>query len=167
MATRSPLPSSTWRSRQLYAALMVPPTNHFANGGSSQSRTRSHFWSQSSRSACSAQNASRSAAACSYASSWRLAFAARSAGGSNRRSSRDRFDRVSSLKGLLLGVTTYQDNIYRTGLPGGCPPTTPRQRFGVLVRDRLLGSGTRERPDLELGVALRGLRLVARDRPEP
>ena len=56
-------PASTCRSTQLYAALSVPPTNHFANGGSSQSRTWSHFWSQSSRSACSAQNASRSASA--------------------------------------------------------------------------------------------------------
>ena len=38
MATRSPLPASTCRSTQLYATLSLPPTNHFANGGSDQSR---------------------------------------------------------------------------------------------------------------------------------
>src|SRR3954449_12095029 len=38
-ATRSPLPASTWRSRQLYATLSLPPTNHFANGGLDQSST--------------------------------------------------------------------------------------------------------------------------------
>ena len=37
MATRSPLPASTWRSTQLWATLSCPPTNHFANGASSQS----------------------------------------------------------------------------------------------------------------------------------
>ncbi len=62
-AILSPLPASTWRSTQLYAALSLPPTYHLANGGLSQSTTRSHFVSQSSRSAASAQNASRSEAA--------------------------------------------------------------------------------------------------------
>ena len=62
-ATLSPLPASTWRSTQLTEALMVPPTNHLANGGFDQSRTWSHFWPQSSRSAASAQNASRSESA--------------------------------------------------------------------------------------------------------
>ena len=33
MATRSPLPASTCRSRQLYATLSSPSANHFANGG--------------------------------------------------------------------------------------------------------------------------------------
>ena len=53
---------------------MVPPTNHLANGGFDQSRTWSHFRPQSSRSAASAQNASRSASARAYASSVTLAF---------------------------------------------------------------------------------------------
>ena len=56
-ATLSPAPFSTCRSTQLYAALILPPTNHLAKGGSSQSRTVSHFVSQSSRSACFSQNA--------------------------------------------------------------------------------------------------------------
>src|SRR5918994_2492425 len=102
-ATLSPLPASTWRSTQFTAALIVPPTNHLANGGSDQSRTWSHFRPQSSRSAASAQNASRSASARAYASSVTLAFAASSAGGSKRRSSCIRFDRVCSDKALSSG----------------------------------------------------------------
>ena len=90
-------PASTCRSTQLYAALSLPPTNHLANGGLFQSRTRSHFWSQSSRSACSAQNASRSASARSYVSAFTLALAASSAGGSKRRVLVLRLERVSSL----------------------------------------------------------------------
>ena len=58
-ATWSPCPASTCRSTQLTATLSLPPTNHFANGAS-HSRTVSHFWAQVSRSACSAQNPSRS-----------------------------------------------------------------------------------------------------------
>src|SRR5919107_448345 len=105
IATLSPLPASTWRSTQLTEALRVPPTNHLANGGLDQSRTWSHFWPQSSRSAASAQKLSRSESARAYASSLTLALAARSAGGSKRRSSRDRLDSVwsdnalSSIKG--------------------------------------------------------------------
>src|SRR6478736_4739522 len=102
-ATLSPLPASTWRSTQLTEALMVPPTNHLAKGGSVQSRTWSHFRPQSSRSAASAQNASRSASARAYASSLTLAAAAISAGGSKRRSSCIRFDRVCSDKALSSG----------------------------------------------------------------
>src|SRR3954453_23672562 len=96
-ATLSPRPASTCRSTQLYAALSLPPTNHFANGGWSQSRTRSHFWSQLSRSAASAQNASRSWLARSYASSLRFASSAIAACGSKRRSSFNRFERASSV----------------------------------------------------------------------
>ena len=55
-ATLSPLPAATCRSTQLTATLSSPPTNHFANGGC-QSSTSPHFVDQSSRSACSSQNA--------------------------------------------------------------------------------------------------------------
>ena len=57
-ATRSPLPASTWRSTQLWATLSLPPTNHFAFGGSDQSSTWSHFRSQSRASACCSQKPS-------------------------------------------------------------------------------------------------------------
>ena len=60
-ATLSPRPAATWRSTQLTEALMVAPVNHFAKGGLDQSRTWSQGCPQSSRSAASAQNASRSA----------------------------------------------------------------------------------------------------------
>ena len=59
-ATLSPPPASTWRSRQLYEALSMPPSNHVTHGGF-QSITVSQRRYQESRSACSAQNASRSA----------------------------------------------------------------------------------------------------------
>ena len=63
MATLSPRPAATWRSRQLALTLRVPPTNHLANG-SSHSRVVWKSVSQVMRSrACSAQNASGSASA--------------------------------------------------------------------------------------------------------
>src|SRR6478672_11122512 len=65
MATRSPLPASTWRSRQLYATLSLPPTNHLANGRS-HSRIVCHSLVQSSASACAAQNPCQSRSASSY-----------------------------------------------------------------------------------------------------
>ena len=64
-ATRSPLPSSTWRSTQFSATLSLPPTNHFANGGSDQSRTWSYSSCHFSALACSAQKASKSLSASS------------------------------------------------------------------------------------------------------
>src|SRR4029077_10691972 len=80
IATRPPLPASTWRSTQLYATLSFPPTNHLANGASDQSNTSSNGVSQDSRLACFAQNASRSASASRY-SSGAVACAANSADG--------------------------------------------------------------------------------------
>src|SRR3954454_17144493 len=103
IAIRSPLPASTCRSTQLYAALILPPTNHFANGGLSQSSTVSHLVSQDSRSAAFSQNASRSASASSYAAAVTLAFSASSFGGSKRRSSCDRLPSVSSLTFSPIG----------------------------------------------------------------
>src|SRR5437879_1686861 len=50
------------RSRQLYATLVLPPTNHFANGRS-HSRTLFHLSNQCSSAAVSAQNRSGSSAA--------------------------------------------------------------------------------------------------------
>src|SRR5947208_14755896 len=101
MAALLPRPASTWRSRQLYATLSCPPTNHFANGGLDQSSTWSHSFAQDSRLACSAQKASRSARAVSYASALTLAFAARSGGGGNCRVSLSRFARVSLMAVVL------------------------------------------------------------------
>src|SRR4030095_5734564 len=48
-----------WRSRQLYEMLVLPPTNHWANGGFHCS-TRFHFLNQCSSSARLAQNFSGS-----------------------------------------------------------------------------------------------------------
>src|SRR5687768_15488359 len=83
IATWSPWPDSTCRSTQLYATLSLPPTNHLANGASDQSRTWVHLVSQCSRSACFAQNASRSAFASSYSSGCAFACAANSSEGGN------------------------------------------------------------------------------------
>ena len=52
----------TWRSRQLYERLILPPTNHFAHG-QSHSSTLSHGLNQCSSRAMSAQKPSGSAAA--------------------------------------------------------------------------------------------------------
>src|SRR6478672_11820963 len=81
MATRSPLPASTWRSTQLYATLSLPPTNHLANGASDQSSTSVNGVSQVSRLACFAQNASRSSSASRYSSAVALALCTNSGGG--------------------------------------------------------------------------------------
>src|SRR6476659_1333367 len=78
MATRSPLPASTWRSTQLYATLSLPPTNHLANGASDQSSTSVNGVSQDNRLACFSQNASRSFSAASYSSAVALALRANS-----------------------------------------------------------------------------------------
>src|SRR6478735_638793 len=121
-ATLSPLPSSTCRSTQLYAALRVPPTNHLAKGGSSQSRTRSHFWSQERRSACFSQKASRSSAASSYQSVVTLACSTSSAGGSKRRSSWLRLARVS----LLTVLFPPWETLRRACPPEGCDPVGSR-----------------------------------------
>src|SRR5689334_15063036 len=58
------------RSRQLNERLSFPPTNHLANGGLDQSRTRSHFLNQSSSDARSAQNLSGSSSASLYIRSY-------------------------------------------------------------------------------------------------
>src|SRR3954453_21113391 len=97
MATRSPRPASTCRSTQLYATLRVPSLNHLANGGFDQSSVSEGSLAQVSRRACSAQKPSLSALACSYASAVTLAWAARSAGGANLRSSLSRLARLSLL----------------------------------------------------------------------
>src|SRR5919205_1835436 len=96
MATRSPRPFSTCRSRALYAALTSPPTNHFANGGFDQSSASSKSLLQDSSSrACLAQNAGRSAAASWYSSAFTTALAAKSSDGANLRFSCSRFSRAS------------------------------------------------------------------------
>src|SRR5262249_49188652 len=80
-----------WRSRQLYEALIFPPTNHFACG-SFHSTTRSQRLNQCSRSAWAAQKRSGSSCACCQRASYsaRLltcAFAEKSGGGGKVRCS--------------------------------------------------------------------------------
>src|ERR1700755_1560535 len=82
--------------------LSWPPTNHFANGGLDQSSTVSHGLLQDRRWAWASQNPSRSALASCYAAAVTLACAARSAGGSNLRSSRSRFASVSLISALQI-----------------------------------------------------------------
>ena len=57
-ATLSPRPASTWRSRQLYETLSVPPTNHLAKGRSHSSVVWKSSNQVSSSRAWRAQNAS-------------------------------------------------------------------------------------------------------------
>src|SRR3954465_15610886 len=110
MATWSPSPHVTCRSTQLYATFSLPPTDHFANGASLQSRTWSHLVSQCSRSACFAQKLSRSASASAYRSGPALAAAANSADGGNvllsvsRLSSAGPWPDCSVIVGDLLGT---------------------------------------------------------------
>src|SRR6476620_8876632 len=87
IATCSPCPAVTCRSTQFTATFNSPSANHFACGASDQSSTWVNGVAQVNRFACSAQNASGSAAARSYASAVRFAFAANSADGGNVRSS--------------------------------------------------------------------------------
>src|ERR1700682_5986251 len=137
MATRSPFPASTCRSTQLYATLSLPPTNHLANGASDQSSTSVNGVSHDNRSACSAQNASRSFSAASYNSAVALAFAAKSAGGG--------YDDGTSVcvSDMFVSVVTERcingGNSYLRG--GRLPPTTNhRQLVGrVLHRSPLQG----------------------------
>ena len=97
IATRSPLPASTWRSTQLWATLSSPPTNHLANGAPSQSRVRSKSVVHEMRlRACSAQKASWSSAARSYRSAVPLACAA-NAGSGAKSISCTWLDRLSSV----------------------------------------------------------------------
>src|SRR3954468_9376699 len=49
-ATRSPLPASTWRSRQLWETLSLPSRNHLKNGGSESSSASLGSSNQSSSS---------------------------------------------------------------------------------------------------------------------
>lgn len=120
MATRSPFPASTWRSTQLYATLSLPSLNHLANGGFDQSRVSVGSVAQVSRRACSAQKPSLSALACSYASAVTLAFAARSAGGANLRSSFSRLARLSLLTTSPFPRVSVvsQATAHQTGTPG-------------------------------------------------
>src|ERR1700678_2143863 len=80
---------ATWRSRQLYERLILPPRNHFAHGAF-HSSTLSHGLNQWSSRATSAQKPSGSAAAraqiLSYSSLlWMWAFLLNSAGGGKER----------------------------------------------------------------------------------
>ncbi len=86
MATRSPLPAATCRSRQFSATFSLPSPNQRANGGFDQSRVSVNGVCQCrSCRDCSAQNPSRSAVAASARSAEAIALAANSALGANRR----------------------------------------------------------------------------------
>ena len=104
---RSPRPSRTCRSRQLYEALIFPPINHLAKG-TCQSKTWSHFLSQCKVSACDSQNANRSLAAAVKRSVFAFACAANSALGAKVRFS---WPRLSSALGMLRD---YQRRVFHT-----------------------------------------------------
>src|SRR5215213_3042891 len=112
-ATRSPWPASTWRSRQLYAALSVPSAYHLANGGLLQSNTSVGSRPQVSRFACSSQKPSKSDSACRYVSAVTFAFDAKSFGGGNRRSSCSKLSSVELLTSASLRrpLTPYPDGV--------------------------------------------------------
>ena len=125
-ATLSPRPASTCRSTQLYAALSWPPTNHFANGGSTSRAPVSHCFAQASRSACSSQKASRSASARSYASALTLAAVG------------------ELLRRFEPAVLVQQVGECRVaGLGHRTPPGWPALRWAVLVADPMPGVGDR------------------------
>ena len=65
---RCDCPDFTWRSRQLYVMLHLPPWNH-SNVGYFQSKTLFHGWNHSSSFAASAQNASGSSTERLYSAS--------------------------------------------------------------------------------------------------
>src|SRR3954462_13593701 len=89
-ATRSPLPASTWRSRQLYETLSLPSLNHLKNGGLESSRASFGSSNQSSSSVvCFSHHAggSFSASSCIDMSVTRASLT-KSSGGSKRSGSR-------------------------------------------------------------------------------
>src|SRR6478735_956185 len=104
IATWSPCPASTCRSTQFTATFNSPSANHVACGASDQSSTFVNGVDQVSRFACSAQNASGSAAARSYASADRFAFAANCADGGNTRSSVPKLSSATVVVLLWSGV---------------------------------------------------------------
>src|SRR3954449_5371298 len=106
-ATRSPLPASTWRSRQLYETLILPSWNHLKNGAFESSRASVGSSNQSSRSlVCFSHHAagSLSASSCIDKSVTRASLT-KSSGGSKRscssRSSSSR-SRVPSSVAILV-----------------------------------------------------------------
>src|SRR4051794_17919562 len=113
------------RSRQLTEAFSLPPTNHFANGGSHSSAC-CHLSDQLSHSACRSQKPIRSIAASSYSSGFALASRARSSGGSNRR-----FSCNSASRAGCVDVTTL---LLRNGR---------RAADGSGLRSRVGGVGAR------------------------
>src|SRR6476619_2194409 len=100
IATVSPNPASTCRSTQFTATFNPPSANHLACGASDQSNTSVNAFAQVNRFACAAQNANVSAAARSYASAVRFAFAANCADGGNVRLS---VPKLSSATSPLVG----------------------------------------------------------------
>src|SRR6478672_6484102 len=89
-ATRSPLPASTWRSRQLWETLSLPSENHLKNGGSDSSSASvgSSNQSRSSVVCFSHQPAGSLAAASCIDRSVTSASLTKSSGGSKRSCSR-------------------------------------------------------------------------------
>src|SRR3954465_4313927 len=90
-ATRSPLPASTWRSRQLYDTLILPSLNHLKNGGLESSSASLGSSNQSRSSvACFSHHAgaSFSASSCIDMSVTRASLTKSSGGSKRSRSSR-------------------------------------------------------------------------------
>ena len=82
-----------------------------------------------------------------------------------------RLDRVCSLTEPLLDRRPRSWSACTDSPPdrvaGGLPPGNPPAPSTVPSGDRLLGAGAGQRADLELGVAVRRLRLLGGDRAQP
>src|SRR6185312_6172939 len=124
-ATRSPLPASTWRSRQLCETLSFPSENHLKNGGSESSSASLGSSNQSSSSVvCFSHHAAGSFAASSCIDvSVTRASLTKSSGGSKRScssrssSSRSRVpSSVAILVSPLLGAKLLE-RAYREDYP--------------------------------------------------
>src|SRR5438105_8749373 len=125
---------SRWRSMQLYAALSVRPTNHWACG-SFHSRTRSHLRNQVSAPACSAQKPSGSSAARFHSASYSAAllmcaWAANSAGGGNCRVSLRTL--VMLVVGEDIGVVLHGHRLAATRSLRSGPRGAPRAPIRAL-----------------------------------
>src|SRR6185436_7806877 len=111
-----------------------PPTNHLANGGFDQTSTWSHFSAQSSASACSAQNASGSAAAFSWMSgSETTACSAKSPGGEKVSWSSSSSSWASSVVSAIRSLLSQQRH------RGGASPRRPHV-VPLVTRERLIGA---------------------------
>src|ERR1700674_4482610 len=101
----------TWRSRQLTLALILPSTNHLANGGF-HSSTRLHGADHSSSRANDSQNASGSRSAVSYTESSRTT--ARALNSADASTTRFSCKSASKFVESFIGSDPYTLNLNRT-----------------------------------------------------